>query len=91
MAAPAWAFHGQCIERPKLMGWLLDKYGERPWGRGISGLGDGVHELTVSPTGSYSFIISRSNGLSCIITSGEEWIPRPDGNSPPPDEDASHD
>lgn len=90
MAVPAWASH-QCIERPKLMGWLLDKYDERPWGRGVSGSGDGVHELVVSPTGTYTIVISRRDGLSCIVVWGKEWIPRPDDNSPTAGEDASHD
>lgn len=87
--ALAWARH-ECLERSKMVGQLLAKYDEQPWGRGLVPRAGIVIELLVSPTGSWTILESRTDGISCFVSVGEEWIPRPDDNSQP-DEDASHD
>lgn len=58
------------------MGKMLDRrFGEQPKAAGL--VGDRVVELLVSQTGSWTILITSSDGRSCVVTGGEDWIDRP--------------
>ena len=57
------------------MSQLQQSHGETAKGLGLGNRGQSVIELFVSETGSWTILITRTNGLSCIAASGENWTP----------------
>jgi len=62
----------------------LEQIGEVPVGIGVAG-GDGkaVIELTVAPDGSWSVLVSDTDGKTCLVLAGQEWDfakPQPTGD-----------
>lgn len=58
--------------------WLAEKYDESPMAVGIVGKNDfGLMEIFTSKTGSWSFVVTGSNGVSCLVATGKafEMIP----------------
>lgn len=54
---------------------LVQRFGEHPQAAGI--VGDRVVELLVSQTGSWTILITGTDGRSCVVTGGEDWTARP--------------
>ncbi len=44
--------------------------------------GESVMELFTSETGSWTILVTRTNGLSCIAASGEDWTVMEDKLTP---------
>ena len=77
-ASPAW---GQgCIKRVDQLRYLAQSFDEQIMGRGINVDGR-VIELTVSPTGSWTIIITW-NGCTKVGAQGENWSPAPSPKDP---------
>jgi hypothetical protein len=61
----------------------LEKIGEVPVGVGVAGNdGKAVIELTVGPDGSWSVLVSDTDGQTCLVLGGQEWDfakPQPTG------------
>ena len=62
----------QCWPRDVTVETLDRKYGEKPVAMGQVFNGN-ILEVLISPSGSWSIIITRPNGMACMITSGENW------------------
>ncbi len=61
-----------CGERTKLMTSLGENYAEAPVAMGLTSAG-AVIEVLTSPTGSWTFLVTHPNGLTCMVASGENW------------------
>lgn len=51
---------------------LADKYGEFPQ-RVYMTLGESLVEFVVSENGSWTMLLTRPDGMSCVIGAGGEW------------------
>lgn len=64
-----------CLPHEAAVNKLEQGYGEQRAGLGISPDGGAVYELYVSPDGeTWTILITRTNGLTCIAASGESWM-----------------
>ena len=69
-----------CAERPRVLQGLLKNYGEVPIARGIAvpagprGRHARMVEILASPeTSSWTLIITETNGVACVVITGEGW------------------
>ncbi len=62
-----------CAPRDKAVVQLKKQFGELVSGRGLAVNGKRMIELFVSEKGSWTVLISDPKGLSCVVTSGENW------------------
>ena len=70
-AAPASA-QSICGDRAKMVGYLGKEYRETLSGMGVASIG-AVVELYTAKTGTWTMLITRPGGLTCMIGSGENW------------------
>lgn len=61
-----------CGDRAKLIDVLAQKFDEMPSAFGIAGESSLV-ELFVSKTGSWTMLLTRPGGTSCIMATGQSW------------------
>lgn len=72
-AAPAPAeASATCTKRDRLVQFLADRYKEAPRAMGLVS-NSGVMEVYVSSTGSWTIVVTSSNGMSCVIAAGNSW------------------
>lgn len=75
LAAPAIA--GPCIPHEQAIQRLAQQYGEHQVGIGLGASGRTVVELFVSESGTWTVLITQTNGISCISASGDNWSSQP--------------
>lgn len=77
LASPAGA-QGVCGSREAALDYLLGRYQERPRAVGLAADGRLV-EVLVAPSGSWTILVSRADGVSCVVATGEAWqvLPAP--------------
>lgn len=65
-----------CVERNELIDILGERFNEtlRSFGLQADGL---VLELYASPEGSWTALLTRPDGVSCVVASGEAWSTMP--------------
>lgn len=61
-----------CGQRGTVVGSLEKNYSEVPVSMGLAVNGS-VIEVLASPSGSFTIIMTRPSGLSCIMAAGEKW------------------
>lgn len=61
-----------CSPRMEALDQLEAEFGERSIGVGATPSGN-VVELTVSPEGSWSLIMTNGKGIACLIGTGDGW------------------
>lgn len=61
-----------CGDRMVLINTLADRYHEAPKSMGLSADG-GVVEVLASESGSWTMLITRPDGVSCLMASGTNW------------------
>lgn len=72
-SAPAWAqFTGPCDTRANILNHLSGQYKEVPVAMGLTSSG-AVIEVLTSPSGTWTFLVTYPNGLTCLFASGEAW------------------
>ncbi len=71
LASPATA-QMVCSERDKFLKHLGDGYREAPIAMGLASNGM-ILEVLASATGSWTIILTKPTGLSCVVASGEAW------------------
>ena len=71
-----------CADREYFIKGLEKEYSEVVQHRAITSRGALV-EITVSPEGGWSMLLTTPGGVTCIITAGEDWedVPRLEGTS----------
>lgn len=70
-AAPVTA--QSCAPRPAVVERLSESYGESQQAFGIDGGGQVVETFANLETGSWSVIVTRPGGLSCLVASGQAF------------------
>ncbi len=73
LAPPVAEAQSTCLEREDLVKQLTERWEEVPVGRGLQSA-DQLLEIWASlKSGTYTVFITRANGVSCIIASGQNW------------------
>lgn len=62
----------QCASRAAMVAQLLSEYAEIPVASGLQSNGALVEILT-SPSGTWSIIVGKPGGLTCLVASGDGW------------------
>jgi hypothetical protein len=76
VATPAMAQQTMLCGLRDDMGRMLDqRFGEQPQAAGV--VGDRIVELLVSQTGSWTILITGTDGRACVVTGGEDWTDQP--------------
>lgn len=83
LASPA-AAQNACGPHDIIMDLAKKTYDEVPVSMGRIGE-QRMAELTLSPTGSWSLIVTTVQGVSCVVASGQDWQ---QGNAPKPGRDS---
>jgi len=63
----------QCDERTKVLGHLANKYQEAPVAIGVTSSGGLVEVLSTGDGNTWTIIVSKPNGVSCLLAAGEGW------------------
>ena len=80
-APPAEAQTMFCAQRDNLVELLKAQYEEKQRGFGLADQRT-VVELYVGPNGSWTLMLTKSTGVSCVLGSGDDWQ---DTNPPVPE------
>ena len=67
-AAPA-----KCGDRAKLIQALKDRYKEVPVALGLSQKSTEAFEIYASEAGTWTVIMTMSNGVACVMAAGHSW------------------
>lgn len=63
-----------CGPREKILEVAKEKYNEDPVSAGVAVNGQLVELLLDREDGSWTIIVSRGDGVSCVATTGEAWM-----------------
>lgn len=64
-----------CKERSEVLAQLSTGYKEAPTAMGLASNGALIEVLTSSDDGkTFTIIITRTNGVSCVMATGEDWM-----------------
>ena len=77
LASNAFAVGVQCAKHNTLVGMLTKKYSENPVAMGTVNE-DRFMQLFVSPEGSWTILITKTDGEACIVAAGENWEKLPE-------------
>lgn len=80
-AGPAMAY-GTCADRDTVTKTLEKKFGESPVGAGLDGDTELYEVWQSDDGGSWTILVTTSEGLTCIMASGTDWrnaLPTPPG------------
>ena len=74
---------GQCAPHELMIERLKREWNEILAGVGITGTGS-VVELLISPGGSFTLLVTRPTGISCVMVGGQQWeaVPPPPKGEP---------
>ncbi len=61
-----------CGERGAVVTSLEKRYSETPVSMGLASNG-AIIEILASPSGTFTIILTRPNGLSCVMAAGKNW------------------
>jgi len=60
-----------CAKRSDVIKRLKQRFDERPTSVGI--VGENLLELYTSKQGSFTVVITRADGVSCLVLAGQNW------------------
>ena len=69
-AAPA------CGKRSDVLTQLFEKYNETPVGVGLASNGGLIALLTTDTGATWTLVIHRANGTTCLLATGHDWQPQ---------------
>ena len=77
--APAASAQPVCGTHSAVSDNLKKSYAEVPVSMGVT-IGGGVIEVYASPKVTWTLVISKPNGVSCLIAAGQDWeeLPKPE-------------
>jgi hypothetical protein len=70
---PAKAAPPKCGEREKIIKVLKDDYNEAPLAMGLSQKSTEAFEIFTSDKGTWTVMMTMSNGMTCIMAAGHSW------------------
>ena len=62
-----------CLPADKVESLLGDRYGERVVGKGIAQPGVLIEHWINAEKGTFTFVVTTPDGISCITSVGEDW------------------
>ncbi len=65
-----------CGPRDEILSALSQKYSEAPSAIGLTSTGELLQVLTSADHATWSIVVSRADGLSCIVAVGADWQER---------------
>lgn len=68
---------GACGPRTEMLKYLKSEYQEVVFGQGVTAGGATIIEMTVSPKGTYTVLMTNIDGASCIMAAGTSWTMGP--------------
>ena len=71
--ASASATMSVCLPHEEAVDKLEKSHGEQKIGTGLGPRGASVVELFVSESGTWTVLVTRTNGMSCVAASGDNW------------------
>jgi hypothetical protein len=71
-ATQALAVQIQCAKHNQMVGFLAKKYQENPVAMGTVN-DDRFMQLFVSPKGSWTILVTKTDGQACIVAAGQNW------------------
>lgn len=74
---PAWAQALACAPRAGLVTKLEADYGETLSARGLQNPNGLLEVFASKESGSFTVLISRPDGISCILSTGTHWMVEP--------------
>jgi hypothetical protein len=63
----------KCGPRTEVLSQLAKKYSEVPAAIGLASSGALIEVLTSDDGATWTILVSRPNGTSCLVAAGEEW------------------
>ena len=73
LATSASANNSRCGQRDKLVEHLAQKYREQPTSMGLQSDGHVLEVFSSRDSGTWTILVSRPDGISCIAIAGEGW------------------
>ena len=75
LAASASAAQAQqrCYEHSKVLDQFLKTYKEAPIATGLTRDGRMLEVLSSGDTGTWTIVLSKPNGVTCVVMAGEAW------------------
>ena len=73
VAAPSVHAQGNCAPREAVIERLESKYAERLKGGGLQNAETLLEVWASEKTGSFTVLLTHANGVSCIVSSGDNW------------------
>ena len=73
--AAANAEQNQCLPREQAISQLAGEFNERMASQGLVQGGKAIIEVFVSKAGSWTVLATNTDGISCMVASGEAWTP----------------
>ena len=61
-----------CGERAKIMSHLEENFAEQPIAMGLTSAGEAL-EVFTSISGTWTFLVTHTDGRTCMVASGESW------------------
>ena len=82
-ASSAYAVQVQCAKHNQMVGLLSKKYSENPVAMGTVSE-DRFMQLFVSAAGSWTILVTQTDGQACIVAAGQNWekLPGAMGSEP---------
>lgn len=71
-----------CAERESMITQLKKQFGESERGVGLSGQKALVEIWSSEETGTWTIVMTRPNGIACVMASGQSWIDAPADKGP---------
>ena len=65
-----------CAKRHQLLAFLDKNFEEKPTAVGVTADGQ-LLEVLSNPSGSWTLVVTKPGGLSCMISSGQGWRQKP--------------
>ncbi len=66
-----------CDERDAIVASLENIFSEAPVSMGLGSNG-AIIEIFASPSGTFTIVLTRPNGLTCVMAAGQNWEDLPD-------------
>lgn len=73
VAAPGAQAQPRCYEHGKVLDQFLKTYKEVPVAAGLTGDGRMLEVLSSGDTGTWTIVLSKPNGVTCVVMAGEAW------------------
>ena len=67
-----------CGPHADLVKALSDKFGETPSATALTNAGGLLEVLAANDGSTWTILLSRPDGLSCVVAAGEDWQDKPD-------------